>query len=43
MYSHHLVLYRSGVPKLSMAMYPFSILTEQHEHLKFFMTKRLRK
>jgi len=30
-------------PKLSLAKYPFSNLTDEHVALKFFMTKRLRK
>jgi len=35
--------FRTGVPKLSLAMYPFSISIDEHVPLKFLMTKRLRK
>jgi len=31
----------TGVIKLSLAMYPFSISTDEHVPLKFLMTKRL--
>jgi len=33
--------FRTGVIKLSLAMYPFSISIDEHVHLKFLMTKRL--
>jgi len=33
----------TGVPKLSLAIYPFSISIDEHVPLKFLMTKRLRK
>ena len=34
--------YKSGVPKLSLAIYPFSISIDDHVPLiKFLMTKRL--
>jgi len=35
--------YWAGAPKLSLAMYPFSISIDEHVPLKFFMTKRLKK
>jgi len=35
--------HRSGVPKLTLPMYPFSISIDEHVPLKFLMTKRLRK
>jgi len=31
--------YKAGVPKLSLAMYPFSISIDEHVPLKFHMTK----
>jgi len=31
--------YRTGVPNLSLTMYPFSIPTDEHVPLKFLMTK----
>jgi len=34
---------KKGVPKLFLAMYPFSISIDEHVPLKFLMTKRLRK
>jgi len=33
--------FRTGVIKLSLAMYPFSIPIDEHVPLKFLMTKRL--
>jgi len=33
--------FKAGVPNLSFAMYPFSILTDEHVPLKSLMTKRL--
>jgi len=33
--------FRTGVIKLSLAMYPFSILIDEHVPLTFFMTKWL--
>ena len=33
----------TGVPKLSLATYPLSILIDEHVPLKFLMTKRLKK
>jgi len=33
----------TSIPKLSTAMYPFSISLYEHVPLKFLMTKRLRK
>ena len=33
--------FRTGVIKLSLAMYPFSISIDEHVPLKFLMTKRL--
>jgi len=35
--------FRTGVPLLTLAMYPFSISTDEPVPLKFLMTKRLRK
>jgi len=35
--------FRTGVTKLFLAIYPFSILKDEHVPLKFLMTKRLRK
>jgi len=35
--------FRTGVPKLCLAMYPFSISIDKHVPLKFLITKRLRK
>jgi len=35
--------FRTGVPKLSLAMYPFSTSIDEHVPLKLLMTKRLRK
>jgi len=32
-----------SIPKLSLAMYPFSISLYEHVSLKFLMTKRMRK
>jgi len=34
---------RTGVPKLSLAMYPFNISIDEHVPLKFLMKKRLKK
>jgi len=34
---------KTGVPNLSLTMYPFSILTDVHVSLKFLMTKMLSK
>jgi len=33
----------SAVPKLSLAIYPFSISIDEHAPLEFLMMKRLRK
>jgi len=35
--------FSTGVPKLSLAMYPFSTSVDEHVPIKFLMTKRLRK
>jgi len=35
--------FRTSIPKLSTAVYPFSISLYEHVPLKFLMTKRLRK
>ena len=35
--------FRTSIPKLSLAMYPFSISLHEHVSLKFLITKRLRK
>jgi len=35
--------FRAGVPKLSLAMYPFSIAIDEQVPLKILITKRLRK
>jgi len=35
--------FRTGVPKLSLAMYPSSVSIDEHVPLKFLMTKKLRK
>ena len=35
--------FRTGVPILSLAMYPFNISIDEHVPLKFLITKRLRK
>jgi len=34
---------KPGVPKLSLVMYPFSILRDEHVPLKCLMAKKLRK
>jgi len=34
---------KPGVPKLPLAMYPFSILTNEHVPLKFLMANKVRK
>jgi len=33
----------TSIPKLSLAMYPFSISLYEHASLKFLMTKRMKK
>jgi len=33
-------IYRTGIPKISLTMYPFSISIDEHVPLKFPMTKR---
>jgi len=35
--------FRTGVPKLSLAMYPFSISIDEHVPVKFLTTKKLGK